>query len=171
MRIRSIKPAYWTDPDLHTGLSAAAREFYIGLWMLADDAGWLEWEPRRIGAELYAFLTMPRRLREVEQHRAALCALDPADPHLVVHDCGHAQVPKMPQHQYLGGKPVYTVSRKHQGCLSKHGAPPDIPMNPQDTHNGKGSNGGVGNGEGRGGVGGIIEYDPVEQRLKRRAGT
>ena len=39
MRIRQIKPSWWLDKDLQTRLSADAREFYIGLWMLADDAG------------------------------------------------------------------------------------------------------------------------------------
>ena len=26
-----IRPAYWTDSDLHTRLTAEQREFYIGL--------------------------------------------------------------------------------------------------------------------------------------------
>lgn len=169
MRIRSIKPAYWTDPDLHTGLTAAGREFYIGLWMLADDSGWLEWEPRRIGAELYPFHAMSRRLREVETHSRAVASLTPSSPHLVIHDCGHAQVPKMPQHQYPGGKPVYTVKRKHEvRCLTvmPQGSP-DIPGVPQDAHNGKVGKGRVGIGEGgvRGGP-----YEVIDGRLTKVAG-
>ena len=39
MRIRQIKPGWWLDKELRRGLSADAREFFIGLWMLADDDG------------------------------------------------------------------------------------------------------------------------------------
>ena len=53
MRVRMIRPAYWTDADLHTRLNADQREFNIGLWMLADDAGFANWNPVRIGADLY----------------------------------------------------------------------------------------------------------------------
>lgn len=38
---------YWSDSDLFLRLSADERELYVGLWMLADDEGWM---PRDIPA-------------------------------------------------------------------------------------------------------------------------
>ena len=52
MRIRQVKPAFWTDARI-AALPAPARLFYIGLWMVADDAGWLRWDPSQIANELY----------------------------------------------------------------------------------------------------------------------
>ena len=123
MRIRQIKPGWWLDKALRRGLSADAREFYIGLWMLADDAGWIEWDVERIAAELYPFgvgsdgllSADPLEAREssVSVWTAQLVALCPADPHLVMEPCGHARLPKLASHQKLGGRPVYTVRDKH----------------------------------------------------------
>lgn len=54
MRIRSIKPELWTD--LRTGeWNAEAALFFVGLWMVADDAGRLRLEPRLIAAALDPF--------------------------------------------------------------------------------------------------------------------
>jgi hypothetical protein len=40
VRIRQVKPAFWADSRL-AELPERTRLFYIGLWMIADDAGWL----------------------------------------------------------------------------------------------------------------------------------
>ena len=119
MRIRQIKPAYWLDKALHVELTAAQREFYIGLWMLADDGGWLEWDVTRIGAELYPYRQVARRERDVVKASAALAALAPDDPHLLIHDCGHAQVPKLVDHQRFGGRPVLSVRDTHQRTCAR----------------------------------------------------
>lgn len=123
MRIRQIKPSWWLDKTLRRRSSAEVREFYIGLWMLADDAGWLEWDVTRIAAELYPYGVCsgglfdgdPVEDREtaVAGYAVALAALQPADPHLVIHPCGHAQVPKIVAHQRFGGRPVYGVRDAH----------------------------------------------------------
>lgn len=113
MRIRQIKPSYWLDKDLHLSLTAAQREFYIGLWMLADDAGWLDWDVTRIGAELYPYRGVSRREREVTACAMALSTLDAACPHLLILDCGHARVPKLVDHQRFGGRPVVSVRDAH----------------------------------------------------------
>ena len=55
MRVRMIRPGWWTDADLHTRLTADVREFYIGCWMQSDDAGYIAWDVDRIGADLYPF--------------------------------------------------------------------------------------------------------------------
>ena len=147
MRIRQIKPSWWLDKDLRTRLDADAREFYIGLWMLADDAGWLKWDVTTIAAELYPFGVnggglfgadpFAERERAVADWAAALMALDAKAPHLVIHDCGHARVPKIVDHQRFGGRPVYTVRDAHaRGC-----ARPRADARPGRVGNGRERNG------------------------------
>src|SRR3990167_279483 len=46
-RIRAIKPEFWTDEKV-VQLPLAARLVFIGLWNLADDEGYLWFEPVRI---------------------------------------------------------------------------------------------------------------------------
>lgn len=123
MRIRQIKPGWWLDKTLRRELSADAREFYIGLWMLADDAGWIDWDVERVAAELYPFGVSPggllggdpieARESSVRSWTAQLVSLCPEDPHLVLEPCGHARLPKLASHQKLGGRPVYTVRDRH----------------------------------------------------------
>ena len=60
-----IRPSYWTDDDLHCRLTADIREFYIGLWMLSDDAGYIAWDAERVGAELYPYRSPGWRRRKL----------------------------------------------------------------------------------------------------------
>lgn len=113
MRIRQIKPGWWLDKDLRKGLNADQREFYIGLWMLADDDGWLVWDIPRIAAELYPYDTVRHREQRVTAWSERLQSLCPTHPHLVVMDCGHARIPKLAEHQRSGGRPVFTVRDVH----------------------------------------------------------
>lgn len=113
-RIRQIKPSWFLDKELRRGTTADAREFYIGLWILADDAGYLVWDVTRIGAELYPFDGITSRERRVETWAGTLERLNPAAPHLIVWDCGHARVPKMPDHQRIAGTQTFTVAKKHR---------------------------------------------------------
>lgn len=127
-RIRQIKPSWFLDKQLRRGTSADAREFYIGLWMLADDAGYLVWDVERIGAELYAFDGIAARERNVERWAEQLETLDETSPHLIVWGCGHARVPKMPGHQRIAGKQTFSVGEKHRDlCRSavSRREPPD----------------------------------------------
>jgi len=172
MRIRQIKPGWWLDKALRRGLTADAREFYIGLWMLADDAGWLEWDLERISAELYPYgVDVPGGLfaggDPIASREAAvatwtklLLALDAACPHLVIRDCGHAQLPKLPVHQRVGGRPVYTIRDAHaRGCARMRA----------DAHNGR-----VGNGSGKVGNGsdGLATNDErANDGLKAKLGS
>ena len=113
MRIRQIKPSWWLDKVLRTSVTADVRELYIGLWMLADDAGWLVWDVSRIAAELYPYSSVARRERHVGEWSTRLAALDGYEPHLIIEKCGHARVPKLVDHQHFGGRPVYTVRDAH----------------------------------------------------------
>ena len=53
MRGRYLMREYWSDSDLFLRLTAEEREFYIGLWMLADDEGWLPRNVPEIGSRTY----------------------------------------------------------------------------------------------------------------------
>lgn len=55
MRGRYIQREFWGDTDLHTKCNADVREFYVGLWMLADDKGWMPRDVVGIAAALYRF--------------------------------------------------------------------------------------------------------------------
>ena len=115
-RIRQIKPTWWLDKELQTRVNADVREFYIGLWQIADDAGFLDWDPIRIGAELYPYVASARRERNVQAWGMALADLRPDRPHFVRYLCGHAQVPKMPRHQRIAGKQSFLVRDQHARC-------------------------------------------------------
>jgi hypothetical protein len=113
MRIRQIKPEFWKDARV-AELSEGARLFFIGTWQLADDSGWLRWDVANIAAELYPFEGRASRERRVRRHSEALAGLG----RLHLHDCGHAQVPKMAAHQHLAGttRRVLTVAQEHTKC-------------------------------------------------------
>lgn len=115
-RIRQIKPSWFLDKELRRGTSADAREFYIGLWMLADDGGYLTWDIERIAAELYPYDGVSRRERLVGQWADSLETLNAEEPHLVVYSCGHARVPKMPAHQRIAGKQSHGIGEAHHSC-------------------------------------------------------
>lgn len=112
-RIRQIKPSWFLDKELRRGTTADAREFYIGLWMLADDDGWLAWDEERIAAELYPFEPIRKREVRVAKWSDALERLNGGSPHLVVYDCGHAVVPKMAAHQRIAGTRTTSVHKRH----------------------------------------------------------
>lgn len=112
MRIRQIKPEFFGDADM-AALSFRARLTYIGLWCIADDAGWLPIDPVQIAHDLYGFDSRGRRetwvVADLVELQAAGC--------LEVADCGHGCIPTLPRHQRFGGRPVYTVRDAHaRGC-------------------------------------------------------
>lgn len=55
MRGRYLMREYWTDSDLFLRLDARERELYIGLWMLADDEGWMPRDVPAIAAAIYHY--------------------------------------------------------------------------------------------------------------------
>lgn len=50
-RIRTLKPGFWTDPEL-VGIPFEARLFFIGTWTFADDYGVLKDEPARLRMQI-----------------------------------------------------------------------------------------------------------------------
>jgi hypothetical protein len=106
-----IRPAYWTDADLHVRLTAEQREFYIGLWMEADDAGFIAWDVDRIGADLSPYRTLGWRRSRLPAWLALL------EPHVQMLGCGaHVLVPTLSRHQ-APPKPSYQNKRAHDACL------------------------------------------------------
>jgi hypothetical protein len=54
MKSRNIKPAFFKNEEL-AEMPSEARLLFIGLWMLADRNGRLEYRPKRIKAELFPY--------------------------------------------------------------------------------------------------------------------
>ena len=113
-RIRQIKPSWFLDKELRRGTTADVREFYIGLWMIADDEGWLKWDADRIGAELYPYEPFIRRERNVERWGDVLMGLNAERAHLVLYDCGHGFLPHMKQHQRIAGTRAEANAKEHR---------------------------------------------------------
>lgn len=130
MRIRQVKPAFWTDKTMSV-LSYQARLFYIGLWCVADDAGWLEWDLEEIGALLYPYESPGRRRRHLLTWSEELVSLGK----VVLQDCGLcAVIPTLDIHQrHAGGNRSFQFREVHQkrhprtstdesGLVQKNGA-------------------------------------------------
>lgn len=170
-RIRQIKPSWFLDKELRRGTTADAREFYIGLWMLADDGGYLTWDIERIAAELYPYDGVSRRERLVETWATSLETLNAEEPHLVVYSCGHAAVPKMPAHQRIAGKRTVSVKEAHAMCrnvvrrnrltVDELATGTGEPTMATDSH-------GIGNGRERNGTVGVVETPSEFQRKVSR---
>jgi hypothetical protein len=134
MRIRQIKPAFWTDKVM-AGLPFRTRLVYVGLWQLADDAGWLLWDVSQAGAELLPFESARARERWLSQDMDRLVT----SGRLVSYSCGHVAIPTLSEHQRFGGRPVFTIRDAHaRGCARVSA----------DAHNGRERNVKVGNGNG-----------------------
>lgn len=147
VRIRQVKPSFWTDAKL-AELREPVRLFYIGLWMIADDAGWFRVDVPEIGNELYGFDPRKRREANVARYLAALVDAKRIESL----ECGHALVVKLRDHQHLAGatKQVTTVQREHARCDPPDSAgarkSPPTPA-PVSKGQGKGRNGSVGQGQ------------------------
>jgi hypothetical protein len=142
VRIRQVKPAFWSDAKL-ADLPESTRLFYIGTWMLADDAGWMRWDPVEAAKELYGFDSRTKREKRVREMYDQLVTAG----RLESHECGHTFIPKLDKHQRLASpeKQVRTVEREHRLCLrtpAGNGKEPagtrDRPRIPGTERNGKG---------------------------------
>lgn len=119
MRIRQVRPEFFTDPVM-AKLSPAVRLTYIGLWCVADDAGWLRWDVPQIGALLYAFEPVKKREAHLEAARAELERTE----RLFLSDCGCARIPTLSKHQRVTGKRSFSAREAH----GKHSPLTDSPV-------------------------------------------
>jgi hypothetical protein len=109
MRIRQIKPAFWTD-KLMARLPKSTRLAFIGLWMLADDAGWIEsFDVEQAAAELYPWEPVKRRERELSVDVERLIEAG----RVVRSDCGCIQVPHLAEHQRVSGVRSFRARDAH----------------------------------------------------------
>lgn len=104
-----MRPEFFTDP-LTSKLPVDVRLTYIGLWCVADDAGWLRWDVAGIGASLYPYESVRVRERRIERVGESLVEAS----RLVVHECGCALIPKLIEHQKIGGNKSFTVRDEHR---------------------------------------------------------
>lgn len=109
MRIRQVRPEFFTDP-VTAHLSPLAQITYIGLWCVADDAGWLTWDVPQIGALLSPYRSV--RVREQAIERAAGELMNVG--RLVLHECGCAHIPTLETHQKIGGNKSFTARDRHR---------------------------------------------------------
>ena len=126
MRIRQVRPEFWTDETM-AGLPPAVRLFYIGLWNIADDAGWIEWREPRIGAVLFPYESSKRRHRDIRTWTDALVEAG----RLVLYNCGCAHVPTLSKHQRITGKQSFAVMEihsKHKPLTGKQSSLSDSPV-------------------------------------------
>jgi hypothetical protein len=114
VRIRQVRPEFWQD-EIMAALPDPARLFYVGLWNVADDAGWMDWSPAKIGALLYPFRGRPTRERQITAWSDVLVGAD----RLVLYDCGCGHIPTLPRHQRISGIQSFAVKDRHE---QDHGA-------------------------------------------------
>lgn len=109
MRIRQVRPEFWTDP-VTARLQASVQLTYIGLWCVADDAGWLVWDVRQVGALLYPYVSVRVRERRIAEAGERLIEAG----RMVLHPCECALIPTLERHQRVGGNKSFTVRDKHR---------------------------------------------------------
>jgi hypothetical protein len=143
-RIRQIKPEYFADPDV-AELPIRARLTYVGLWTIADDAGWLpRLDAAEIGHALYGYESGKVRAKWIIEDLEAL----QASGHVEVLVCGHGHIPTLPKHQRVSkDRTVFMHRKSHENeCLSPviRGAPrnsSEIPTGKELVGNGTVRNG------------------------------
>jgi len=115
MRIRQVKPEFWSDADM-AELPPAVRLTYVGLWCIADDAGWLVVDVPQIAHDLYGYDGRTLREKTLVEH---LYRLQEAGK-VVVELCGHAVIPTLPDHQRQSAatRRVETVKKEHARCIA-----------------------------------------------------
>lgn len=132
MRIRQVRPEFWTD-EVMAALAPAVRLFYIGLWNIADDAGWMEWRVSRIGAVLFPYESSKRRERDIEAWSTRLVEAG----RLVIHPCGCGEVPTLAKHQRVTGKQSFTALDAHSKHKSLTGKQSSLSDSPVTERNGR----------------------------------
>jgi hypothetical protein len=109
VRIRQVRPEFFTDA-VTAKLTPSVQITYIGLWCISDDGGWLAWDVRQIGALLYPYKSVRARERTVSDAGSALSEAG----RLILYPCGCAYIPKLADHQRIGGTKSFTARDKHR---------------------------------------------------------
>ena len=141
MRIRQIVPGFWGDVVMQKQLSCGERLFYVGLWMLADDAGWFRSDVEEITAEVFRYEPVDAReaaATEMLEHLSKLNRIE-----LVA--CGrHGRIPALPVYQRISeAKKSFKVLREHEERCADPGKPRGSdtgPGEPASSHGGPSRN-------------------------------
>ena len=118
VRIRQVRPEFFSDPTV-SHLSPETRLTYIGLWCVADDAGWLEFDSDHVAALLYPYESVRVRTRRVERARDELVET----ARMMLYPCGCALIPTLETHQKIGGNKSFTVRDRHESRHSRTSTP------------------------------------------------
>jgi hypothetical protein len=126
LRIRQVLPQFFADEDM-AELNSSAQLLYIGLWCVADDAGYFPWKPGEIAYALNFRGGRKAVTKGVEDIRAlsGRCRVE-------LLGCGrHAMVPNLAEYQRYA-KSTHNVvrhKREHQAeCF-----PANIPQIPHES--------------------------------------
>jgi hypothetical protein len=133
VRIRQVRPEFFTDAIV-ARLPADVRLLYIGLWIVADDAGWLDWDPAQIGALLFPFESVRRREAFIVRGGESLVKAG----RMTLHDCGCAQIPTLPRHQRISGKQSFSAREAHGKHLPLTRTQSSLTDSPVTVGNGNG---------------------------------
>lgn len=116
MKSRTVKPVFWKDPVVGHW-NDGQRLFYIGLWMLADDTGYVQADTAAIAAELYPYRSPAVRVRETKARLDTLQGLGKVQ----LLPCGrHAVVPSVREHP-MGGAKSDHIQREHLHRCTSNG--------------------------------------------------
>lgn len=99
MRIRTIKPDFWTSTDI-AGLSEAEALLFVGLWNYAQDNGVGRDDPRLLKAALYP-LRDDVGPGEVERRMMRLAAAGLIERYRDTHGMALFYIPKWDSHQVI----------------------------------------------------------------------
>lgn len=135
MRIRTIKPEFWTSEDVWSLSDDAVRLFFIGLWNYVDDHGVGMADARLVKAALYPLSTahstigVEMALDELEQ-RGMVCRYEAAGKRLL-------HIPTWAEHQKIS----HPSRPKFPPCVRCSGGLPEIAggLRPQVACGGEGS--------------------------------
>lgn len=146
MRGRYLMREYWSDSDLFLKLTAEQREVYQGLWMLADDEGWMPRDIPAISAAMYRYEGRDVRELRVKSAIGRLSHLGK----VVSHRCclvipavlryprpgkkGHEHAHEHSEH--LKAKTVQTYSNSSEYSIRPHSNPSPVPSLPNPTNAG-----------------------------------
>ena len=131
LRGRYLMREYWSDSALFLRLTAGERELYIGLWMLADDEGWMPRDLEAIGASLYRYMDREPRMALVRAGLARLHDLDKVESHR----CGCLHLPAVERYPRAGKKSSEHAQhhREHSNRtkpIKRHSKPSPVPSLP-----------------------------------------
>jgi hypothetical protein len=136
VRIRTIKPEFWTNEEL-AALPPLARLVFIGLWNLADRRGRLEDRPRRIQVSILPY-------EDDVNINALLKALEDAgfiDRYIGEGAIAVIQVINFEKHQRITGKEAEVESKLPGKQLGSIGETPGKHPGIKQAENDRGNNG------------------------------